>query len=431
MTLTGSVRLDTDAATTDANILVTGAVVGTAANNLTLVSGLGATTVTGTVGAGGQIATLTLQTNDAGATGTVTFNGAVTATALTTFAQAYAALLNAGGTITNAVTFNNTGGVTLGDNSGDTSTFNGGVTSTASTTTTGGTIATSDDAITLGAVTLAAATTLDTNAATAAGDITLGAVTGGGTNLTLETATVAGADITLNGSVAVGAASVVSANNVTSAVSLSASSFSQSAGLGTTSFGGTGLSSSVVAITTETISGKITGGSAIVAGAVTLTAGTINPTIVIGSTSTKSTTQFGVVTVTGSANFPTGSTIFGESGAQAAAAILPGGSCIFNAISCTDNSAASFENLVSGQFIQDLASLNINVDVNIGGLETTPAQVAFCTDVTQCGINPDVFGTDFGLLDAGGGSGDAYQAMPYVGGDFWKEFLGEEEDEEQ
>ena len=77
--------------------------------------------------------------------------------------------------------------------------------------------------------------------------------------------------------------------------------------------------------------------------------------------------------------------------------------------------------------IDDLASVDFKIDVNIGALTTTPAQVAFCTDVSQCAINPDIFGTDFGLLEAGGGSEDAYQASPYVGGDFWKEFLDEEE----
>ena len=70
-----------------------------------------------------------------------------------------------------------------------TQTYNGGLTTTGvgGVVTVNGTIATSDDAITLGAVTLGSATTLNTNATTTAGDITLGGVTGGGFGLNLST----------------------------------------------------------------------------------------------------------------------------------------------------------------------------------------------------------------------------------------------------
>ncbi|MGQ0546974.1 MAG: beta strand repeat-containing protein, partial [Betaproteobacteria bacterium] len=168
---------------------VTGSTGGTNPLNLTITDS-GSTAVTGNA----SLVTLTLTDT----TGAITFNGNLTATTLNTAAQGYSVVLNgASNTITNTVTFSNTGGVTLGNENTDSTTFNGGVTSTASTTSTAGTISTSDDAIVFGAVTLGASTTLDTNAATTAGDITLGAVTGGSNALTLETgAGVANADVT-------------------------------------------------------------------------------------------------------------------------------------------------------------------------------------------------------------------------------------------
>ncbi len=113
-------------------------------------------------------------------TGTVAFQGALTATGLTTATKGYAvALLGNGSTITSAATFANTGGVTLG-NGGDVITFDGGVTSTASTTTINGTVATTGDAATFDNVTLAGNSVID-----ATGGIETQAITGGGFNLQL------------------------------------------------------------------------------------------------------------------------------------------------------------------------------------------------------------------------------------------------------
>ena len=65
-----------------------------------------------------------------------------------------------------------------------------------STVTLNGTIASSNDAIVLGAVTLGSATTIDTDASDTTGDITIGAVTGGSNSLTLSTGdNVANTDI--------------------------------------------------------------------------------------------------------------------------------------------------------------------------------------------------------------------------------------------
>ena len=68
-----------------------------------------------------------------------------------------------------------------------------------------GSIDSSNDVITFGAITLAAATTLDTNATNTTGDITIGAVTGNNNNLTLDTTTTTGsADNTFNGDINLG-----------------------------------------------------------------------------------------------------------------------------------------------------------------------------------------------------------------------------------
>jgi len=109
-------------------------------------------------------------------------------------AAAYDIALSGGGTVTNAVTFANTGSLTIGAGF----TFDGGVDTTGvgGTVTLNGTIETSDDAIVFGAVTLGSAVTVSTNATTTAGDVTVGAVTGGGNALTIETGNgVANADV--------------------------------------------------------------------------------------------------------------------------------------------------------------------------------------------------------------------------------------------
>ncbi|NCZ66642.1 MAG: hypothetical protein EBY64_09590, partial [Rhodobacteraceae bacterium] len=118
------------------------------------------------------------------------FNGSIEATTLSVAASNYALELNgAANVITNAVTFSNTGALTLGDANTDSSTFNGGITATApSGVTLAGTIQTSGDTISIGdgdtAITLAANTTVDGNTA---GAITLAGAIDGGYSLTLNT----------------------------------------------------------------------------------------------------------------------------------------------------------------------------------------------------------------------------------------------------
>jgi hypothetical protein len=191
----------------------------------TSVSGVGtltitqsdSTTFTGAVGA--TTVTLT-DTNIA-----VTFQGNLIATTLNTAAQGYSVVLQgASNTITNAVTFSNTGGVTLG-NGGDITLFAGGVTSTAGTTTINGAVRTSGDAATFGAVTLAGNSTIDTtnNGANAGGnDITLGAVTGGGFDLTLNAGNGAGSDISGTSVSGVGTLTITQSDSTTFTGALSA-----------------------------------------------------------------------------------------------------------------------------------------------------------------------------------------------------------------
>jgi len=192
-----------DAVTQSSNITLTSAsspisfasTINGGANALTLNSGAGgAITVTG---AASNISTLTI-TDSASSTftgavqattvaltdttGAITFNNNLTATTLTSDANGHSVILNgAATTVTNAVTFNNTGGVTLG-NGGDALTFNGALTSTASTTSTGGTITVNGGNLALGVTNLNSATTIDLN-----GDANLLTYTSiaGATNLTI------------------------------------------------------------------------------------------------------------------------------------------------------------------------------------------------------------------------------------------------------
>ena len=127
-------------------------------------------------------------------TGTIAFNGALVTPTLTTASQGYGVSLKGGSTITNAVTFSNTGTTQIGDATADTNTFNGGVTATAGAVTAAGNVVTSADNLVLGAVTLVDGQNLilNTNAG-GAGDITVASITGvaGGTaeNVTLVSGT--------------------------------------------------------------------------------------------------------------------------------------------------------------------------------------------------------------------------------------------------
>jgi len=190
--LTGDVTIDVVDGETTGAVTFAAAVDGTTAGNESLAitgnlvakASLGGTTalesltVSGTAAltAGSTIATTGNQTygGAASSAGSVTvraaasavvhFKDAVTLGGLITTATAYdLSLTGSTVTITAPVTFLNTGTVTLGDEATDSLTFQGGLTSTApSATKLAGTIATSDDDATFGAVLLTAATTVAT-----------------------------------------------------------------------------------------------------------------------------------------------------------------------------------------------------------------------------------------------------------------------------
>ena len=145
------------------------------ANSLTITNSNGVT-FTSTLSA----STVTLTNTSAGQT--IDFQGAVTIGTLSTAAQGYNVRFGAGGTITNAVTFSNTGTLVIANGM----TFTGGVTATApSSKSLAGTISTTNAAInfgTAGTITLTGNTTLSSGS----GNITLYDIPGPGNfNLTL------------------------------------------------------------------------------------------------------------------------------------------------------------------------------------------------------------------------------------------------------
>lgn len=183
--------------TTSGNQTYGGAV--TLGASVSVLSGAGTMNFASTIGESAA-ATLTLQ--DGAATGAVTLGGAVTLTGLAFGTGIYNVSMNGtGSSVANLVEFTNRGTLSLGQALG-TVTFNGGVETTGNATnpsavTIFGTIAASNDPMTLGPITLGANAILHTNATDTAGDLVLGAVTGATFNLTLETGTpAANADLT-------------------------------------------------------------------------------------------------------------------------------------------------------------------------------------------------------------------------------------------
>ncbi|MEM6602040.1 MAG: hypothetical protein AAF649_11695, partial [Verrucomicrobiota bacterium] len=200
-----TLTLDTGAGTGNISIsTITGSVTTTTGENVRLISGAGTTTVTGNIGT--DIGILQLQENAVTSTGAVTFEGNVEVNSLATFGQNYNVVLQgAANTITNAVTFNNTGGVTIGDGAGDVNTFTGGVTSTASVTNISGTLNTVDTDIELGST---------ANGVIFNTDITISTNGGSGGDVTVAGEIVAGANTVTIDSGIVGDISMTNANNV-------------------------------------------------------------------------------------------------------------------------------------------------------------------------------------------------------------------------
>ena len=123
-------------------------------------------------------------------TGTIAFNGALITPTLTTATQGYNLSLNATGTIiTNAVSFLNTGALTLGKADGTgTQTYTGGLTTTSvgGVVTVNGTL-NSSNPISFGAVTLGSATAIASSGIGALGNLSFSSTVTGANTLSTTT----------------------------------------------------------------------------------------------------------------------------------------------------------------------------------------------------------------------------------------------------
>jgi len=130
------------------------------------------------------LSALVLKFGTPGQTGAVTVAGNLDVAYLQTAAENFSVSLLGPTVVDSAVSFTNTGGVTLGDGAADTLNFAGGVTSTDSTTTVFGTVLTDGTAITFGNVTLGGNSTFDTGSGV--GDINIASVSGAGHSLAFD-----------------------------------------------------------------------------------------------------------------------------------------------------------------------------------------------------------------------------------------------------
>ncbi len=133
--------------------------------------------------------TMATTVNLTNSTSFIEFGNDVTFTTINVTAQPYKVIFENGGTITNAATFTNTGGVQFGDNAGANITFTGGVNTNQPgvTTSTFGTVNTSGTPMTLGPVVLLGNTTMNTTN----GVLTFNSTLTGAHNLTVNTGSTA------------------------------------------------------------------------------------------------------------------------------------------------------------------------------------------------------------------------------------------------
>ncbi len=194
-----------------------------------------------------------------GSTGAVTVSGGITIATLTTFATAYDMNLLGTGTIDNAVTFNNTGTLTLGDDNADSFTFTGGLTATAPPTINlAGSISSTDTAIVLDPATVTAgASSISTNG----GTLTLDDLDGG-VALTIQTTGGTGTGaITFNG--ILGGVTPFTGLTVTSKAALALPETHVSGNLGATTAAGAITDTANLTITGSVTMSANAGGSAI------------------------------------------------------------------------------------------------------------------------------------------------------------------------
>lgn len=194
-------------------------------------------------GAGSQTLTGATTFNNlninARSTGTVDLQASTTISNLNVYSGAYAVSLTGSAiniTGNGDLTFNNSGGVTFGDN-GDAINFSGNTTSTASTTTVNGTVKTvGGKTLTLGATTIGGTSTLDTtNGGTNPGGAALALTTIGNSvaqALTLNAGSSGTLSVTgaVGSGTALGALTVSNASTGTFGSTVNAASYTQSAG---------------------------------------------------------------------------------------------------------------------------------------------------------------------------------------------------------
>ena len=403
LTLTGDVRLN-DGATVSlstgagaGDILVngTGTIDGNAGvglENVSLDSGTGTITVTGAVGSNLETLTVTQSggttfqsTVDAAnvtltdTTGAITFSGNLTATTLSAAAQGYSVVLNGTATtITNDVTFGNTGGVTLGNGNGDVLTFNGGLDTTAGATTAQGLVRASGDQMDIGALTItgggAGALTLDTtnNGGTPAGAVlNVGAVTSGGSQLNVSVG--AGNDVNLNnGANDLATVSVMSGNNVavvdTNAIDLGASTVSGD-----------------LAVTAP--SGITNSGALSVAGNSTFTANTLGSSILLGN----------------AGNVFTGTVAFASTGGLANVTVVDTTALDLQALTLTGNLSATGAGLTQSGVLDINGTSTFNGGANAITLTNADNDFTGAVSLNNSGAN-NVAVTDTNAIDLGASS---------------------------
>ena len=391
---------------------------GTSINTL-LVTDSGGVTFSGTLAG----TTVTLN----GTTGDIAFQGNATIQSLNTANAGYNVLFTgASNTITNDVDFINTGTVTLGDD-GDSCTFNGGLAtagnaSNPGTTNIGGTVATSNDQIDLGPVSITVDSTI--NSGTAA--LNMASVTCGGNNLLISSTgsvACAGAVTTGGGNYTVSAASDF--DNTGGTIDASAAG-----NVSITASGAVNMASAISTDGVGTVSLTSTGGAVTIAANVDLGTGAlscnanngINQTggrIIAGGSSSFS-AGAGVITLNSGTNDFTGAVSLSNTGANAVDvtdtnAILLGtvnvgtGTLTINATGTITQSGATTISQAAGAGAASFTAganvitlTNANDFTGAVGLSSTGASVSV-NDINDITLSTPVLGANTGITAIAGG----------------------------
>jgi len=309
--------------------------------------------------------------------GDVSFTGQLDLTTLSLGIVNNFSSTGSGGTITNAIVFTNTGNLTLGQ-AGGTQTYGGGLSTVSPNidlVTLNGTIATTDDAINLGAITLGSATTLKTNSSTTTGDITIGAITGATFNLTLDSGSTSGADISVSSTSDVGTLTIAQSSNATFSGNVGASSLITAAGnYSVVLNGGATITNAVSFLNT----GGVTLGNdptdiLAFAGGLTSTAST---TTINGTVRTSGNAiQLGAVTLAGNSVLDTTNNGGTVAGSTITTGTVTDGSNAFSLELKAGTSTATFNgNVTIDDLITNATAYSINL---LGAVNSFTSQVAF------------------------------------------------------